>query len=128
MRALPWNHPARDPCGAITGLTLTLALPHTGVVLDAANDPVLRSGRVGAIDSVPPGESQFRLEITVASSQLQPLTLKKFKAQGFLGVVNRSGAKRTADRAIRVGTGRHKIVLERCSRRCVGFVGWRVGS
>jgi len=62
-----------------------------GVVLDATNDPVLRSGRVGAIEEVPPGESTFRLEITVASSQPTPLKLKAFKAQGFLGTVNRSG-------------------------------------
>ena len=40
-----------------------------GRVLDSANDPVLRSGRVGAIESVPPGESSFRLEIVVAFSQ-----------------------------------------------------------
>jgi hypothetical protein len=50
-----------------------------GRVLDSANDPVLRSGRVGAIESVPPGESSFRLEIVVAFSQKPPLQLKNFK-------------------------------------------------
>jgi len=62
-----------------------------GRVFDSANDPVLTSGRVGAVQSVPPGESEFRLEITVAATQLPPLQLKKFKAQGFVGTVNLSG-------------------------------------
>ncbi|KAK3271550.1 hypothetical protein CYMTET_20109 [Cymbomonas tetramitiformis] len=62
-----------------------------GLIKDAANEPVLRSGRVGTIQEVPPGESTFKLEITVAASQPLPLTFKNFKAQGFEGVVNRSG-------------------------------------
>lgn len=62
-----------------------------GLIKDAANEPVLRSGRVGTIQDVPPGESTFKLEITVAASQPLPLSFKNFKAQGFEGVVNRSG-------------------------------------
>jgi len=62
-----------------------------GKVLDATNDPVLRSGRVGSIQNVPVGESRFRLEITVANSQPLPLKFKNFKAEGFNGIVNNSG-------------------------------------
>jgi hypothetical protein len=42
-----------------------------GSVKDAANDEVLNSGRVGSIAEVPPGESAFRLQITVATSQVR---------------------------------------------------------
>lgn len=62
-----------------------------GRVLDSANDPVLRSGRVGAIESVPPGESSFRLEIVVAFSQKPPLQLKNFKVSGCRHPVPRGG-------------------------------------
>ena len=62
-----------------------------GIVIDSLNEPVLRSGRVGAIESAPPGESRFRLEITVAASQKPPLKLKNFRAIGFGGTVNRAG-------------------------------------
>ena len=59
-----------------------------GIVIDANNDPVLRSGRVGSIPAVPPGESKFALEITVAASQPAPFKLKGWRAEGRTGVVN----------------------------------------
>ncbi|EEH53077.1 uncharacterized protein MICPUCDRAFT_21878 [Micromonas pusilla CCMP1545] len=61
-----------------------------GSVKDAANDEVLNSGRVGSIAEVPPGESAFRLQITVATSQPLPLKLKAFKAQGVTSRLNAS--------------------------------------
>ena len=59
-----------------------------GIIIDANNDPVLRSGRVGSIPAVPPGESSFALEITVAASQPAPFKLKAWRAEGRTGVVN----------------------------------------
>lgn len=52
---------------------------------------MLRSGRVGAIEVAPPGESRFRLQITAAASQPLPFKLKAFRASGTTGVVNVSG-------------------------------------
>lgn len=60
-----------------------------GSVLDANNDPVLRSGRVGSIQDIPPGESMWKLQINVAASQPPPFQLSRFRASGFTGVVNR---------------------------------------
>lgn len=59
-----------------------------GQMTDANNDPCLRSGRVGSIPSLPPGESMFSLEITVAASQPPPFKLKAWRAEGRTGVVN----------------------------------------
>ena len=60
-----------------------------GKVVDADNDPCLRSGRVGTIERIPSGTSQIELKITVAASQTLPLSLSKFKAEGFTQEVNR---------------------------------------
>lgn len=60
-----------------------------GTVLDANDDPVLRSGRVGSIQNIPPGESRWTLQITVAASQPPPFQLQRFRASGFTGTVNR---------------------------------------
>ena len=60
-----------------------------GKVVDADNDPCLRSGRVGTIEKIPSGTSQIELKITVAASQTLPLSLSKFKAEGFTQEVNR---------------------------------------
>ena len=62
-----------------------------GIVLDAENEPVLRSGRIGAIQSLPPGETAFSLQISAAASQPLPFKLKNFRALGTTGVVNVSG-------------------------------------
>lgn len=60
-----------------------------GKVVDADNDPCLRSGRVGTIESLPVGTSRIEIKITVAASQSLPLSLSKFKAEGFTQEVNR---------------------------------------
>lgn len=61
-----------------------------GRIYDANNNPVLQNRtRLGAIDEVPPGISDFELRITVPASQPTPLKLKQFKASGFTGKVRR---------------------------------------
>ena len=61
-----------------------------GRIYDANNDPVMQNRtRLGAIDYVPPGESDFELRISVAANQPAPLQLKQFKASGFTGKVRR---------------------------------------
>ena len=52
---------------------------------------MLRSGRIGAIQTLPPGASRFSLQITAAASQPQPFKLKSFRASGTTGAVNVSG-------------------------------------
>jgi hypothetical protein len=55
-----------------------------GRVYDANNNPVLQNRtRLGSIDKVPPGVSDFELRISVAANQPTPLKLKQFKASGF---------------------------------------------
>jgi hypothetical protein len=61
-----------------------------GRIYDANNNPVLQNRtRLGAIDQVPPGVSDFQLRISVAANQPTPLQLKQFKASGFNGTVRR---------------------------------------
>lgn len=61
-----------------------------GRVYDANNNPVMQNRtRLGAIDEVPPGVSDFELRISVAANQPTPLKLEQFKAAGFTGVVRR---------------------------------------
>jgi len=64
-----------------------------GQVIDAEGDSVLRSGRVGALQTLQPGDSPFSLQITAAASQPLPLPykLKNFRAIGTTGVVTASG-------------------------------------
>jgi hypothetical protein len=45
--------------------------------------------RLGAIEEVPPGESNFSIRISVAANQPEPLKLKQFRASGFSGQVRR---------------------------------------
>ncbi|GAB1545128.1 hypothetical protein NUACC21_78040 [Scytonema sp. NUACC21] len=55
-----------------------------GRIYDANNDPVLQNRtRLGSIDEIPPGTSDFELRISVAANQPLPLKLKQFKAAGF---------------------------------------------
>jgi hypothetical protein len=55
-----------------------------GRVFDANNNPIMQNrGRLGSIDTVPPGVSDFAIRISVASNQPAPFTLEKFKASGF---------------------------------------------
>lgn len=55
-----------------------------GRVYDANNNPVMQNrNRLGSINELPPGESDFQIRISVAANQPTPLKLKKFKASGF---------------------------------------------
>lgn len=61
-----------------------------GRIYDANNNNVYPNrGRVGTIDEVPPGVSEFQFRISVAATQPLPLQLKRFKASGFVGRVRR---------------------------------------
>jgi len=61
-----------------------------GRIYDANNNPVQRNrNRLGSIDEVPPGVSDFAVRISVPSNQPMPLSLKQFKASGFTGHVRR---------------------------------------
>lgn len=61
-----------------------------GRIYDANNNPVMQNRtRLGAIDEVPPGISDFSLRITVPANQPTPLQLEQFKASGFAGQVRR---------------------------------------
>jgi hypothetical protein len=61
-----------------------------GRIYDANNDSVMQNRtRLGSIDEVPPGQSQFELRISVPANQPTPLQLKQFKAAGFTGTVRR---------------------------------------
>jgi hypothetical protein len=61
-----------------------------GRIYDANNDSVMQNRtRLGAIEEVPPGISDFELRISVPANQPTPLQLKQFKAAGFTGKVRR---------------------------------------
>lgn len=61
-----------------------------GRVLDANDNPVMQNRtRLGAIEEVPPGISEFDLRISVPENQATPLKLEQFKAAGFAGKVRR---------------------------------------
>lgn len=52
---------------------------------------MLRSGRIGSIQTLRPGPTRFALQITAAASQPLPFKLKSFRASGTTGAVNVSG-------------------------------------
>ena len=61
-----------------------------GRIYDANHDSVLQNRtRLGAIETIPPGVSDFSFIITVAANQPQPLQLEQLKAAGFTGKVRR---------------------------------------
>lgn len=61
-----------------------------GRIYDANNDSVMQNRtRLGAIEEVPPGISDFELRISVPANQPTPLQLEQFKAAGFTGKVRR---------------------------------------
>lgn len=61
-----------------------------GRIYDANNDSVMQNRtRLGSIEEVPPGISDFELRISVPASQPTPLKLEQFKAAGFTGTVRR---------------------------------------
>jgi hypothetical protein len=61
-----------------------------GRIYDANDDSVMQNRtRLGSIDEVPPGISDFELRISVAENQPLPLKLKQFKAAGFSAQVRK---------------------------------------
>ncbi len=61
-----------------------------GRIYDANDDSVMQNRtRLGSIEEVPPGVSDFTLRISVPANQPTPLKLKQFKAAGFSGIVRR---------------------------------------
>ncbi|MCC5899750.1 MAG: hypothetical protein JJU32_17755 [Phormidium sp. BM_Day4_Bin.17] len=61
-----------------------------GRIYDANNSNVMPNRtRLGAIEEVPPGVSEFELQIMVPANQPLPLQLRQFKASGFTGRVRR---------------------------------------
>lgn len=61
-----------------------------GRIYDANNDSVMQNRtRLGAIDEIPPGVSDFEFRVSVPASQPTPLKLEQFKAAGFTGKVRR---------------------------------------
>jgi hypothetical protein len=61
-----------------------------GRIYDANNDSVMQNRtRLGAIETIPPGISEFEFRISVPANQPTPLQLKQFKAAGFTGKVRR---------------------------------------
>lgn len=61
-----------------------------GRIYDANNNSVMQNRtRLGAIEEVPPGISDFQLRVTIPANQPAPLKLEQFKAAGFVGKVRR---------------------------------------
>lgn len=55
-----------------------------GRIYDANGNPVMQNRtRLGAIEEVPPGISDFEIRISVPYDQPTPLILEQFKASGF---------------------------------------------
>lgn len=61
-----------------------------GRIYDADDSPVMKNRfRLGGIEYVPAGESEFAFRVSVPSNQRAPLRLEKFKASGFSSKVRR---------------------------------------
>ncbi len=61
-----------------------------GRIYDAQDNSVMKNRfRLGGIEYVPAGESEFSFRISVPSVQPAPLRLEKFKATGFTSKVRR---------------------------------------
>lgn len=61
-----------------------------GRIYDANNDSVMQNRtRLGSIEEIPPGLSDFELRISVPANQPTPLKLKQFKAAGFSAQLRR---------------------------------------
>lgn len=59
-----------------------------GRIYDANDNSTFENrGRIGTIEEVPPGTSDFAIRISVPANQPTPLKLKNFKASGFAGKV-----------------------------------------
>ncbi len=63
-----------------------------GRIYDANGNPVIQNRtRVGSITEVPPGVSDFSIQISVPANQPTPLRLEQFKASGFPSRVSPRG-------------------------------------
>ena len=61
-----------------------------GRIYDATDNSIMENRtRLGAIEEIPPGISEFEFRISVPTSQPEPLQLKQFKAAGFTARVRR---------------------------------------
>ncbi|HEY9638963.1 MAG TPA: FxLYD domain-containing protein [Coleofasciculaceae cyanobacterium] len=61
-----------------------------GRIYDANGNSIMQNRtRLGGIEEVPPGTSEFELRISVPANQPTPLQLEQFKAAGFTGKVRR---------------------------------------
>ena len=61
-----------------------------GWIYDANGNSLMENrGRLGGIDEVPPGVSDFELRISVPAEQPLPLSFERFKGSGFTGKVRR---------------------------------------
>ena len=59
-----------------------------GRIYDANDNSTFENrGRIGTIEEVPPGTSNFEIRVSVPANQPTPLKLKNFKASGFAGKV-----------------------------------------
>ncbi len=59
-----------------------------GRIYDANDNSTFENrGRIGTIEEVPPGISDFAIRVSVPANQPTPLKLKNFKASGFAGKV-----------------------------------------
>jgi hypothetical protein len=59
-----------------------------GRIYDANDNSTFENrGRIGTIEEVPPGVSDFSIRVSVPANQPTPLKLKNFKASGFAGKV-----------------------------------------
>lgn len=55
-----------------------------GRIYDANGNPAMQNrSRIGSIEEIPPGVSDFQIRISVPANQPTPLQLKQFKASGF---------------------------------------------
>lgn len=93
---IPWGNASPANCFIVTGKAENKSGKPVvnadifGRIYDANGNSILQNRtRLGAIDEVPPGVSDFELRISVPANQPTPLQLKQFKASGFTGKVRR---------------------------------------
>ena len=61
-----------------------------GRIYDAnGNDAMPERARLGAVEEIPAGKSDFEIMVAIPAEQPEPLELKQFKASGFAGKVRR---------------------------------------
>lgn len=61
-----------------------------GRIYDAnGNDAMPERARLGAVEEIPAGNSDFQIMVAIPAEQPEPLELKLFKASGFAGKVRR---------------------------------------